>query len=307
MAEWPIDLRGGAKGDQRARRTLAAALTRHLNWNGARTREEMTGKVGWFWTRLSSEEITSLVEACRRDGLIAPLGHELAADGVKVTETEWALTDRGRSLDTTKSLSVPDLLFGVVGTTTRAGSQIGIWVRRILTGAALLIPAAQFTGLINSLVVLGVAGVIAAVTIASGVRGETALRNTAERWPRLQQCRPSIHAWQLSEKRVWNSPVTWLALALYTAAVGVWIEVTVGRFSAVEVVEGGLFVALFLAIALRYFLDFRTSAREYRRERKEVMKLREAEGMKKRCGYGDRCPVALGSTDICPYLGQSAA
>jgi hypothetical protein len=309
-APWPLKVSGGSVDDQGARRVFGGALTGHLRQRGATPTEKLVGGVGWFWLRLNRTEVERVIDAARRDGLVAPLGHAKDSAGKEIDDEEWVLTDRGRELERTRALSFRDSIVAIRGIGEPVVSTAEKWGKRVASIIAPFVPFIALGSGLNISIAIAVvsAGAILALALGNALRGEAELRRAAEHWPRLRTCRPNIHAWQTKSWRPWERvPIAGVAaLYLIVSAVilrcthtwdfNVWIALAVGAFA------GG--VAWW---RLRHgWGQWLRLNKAFRDERDLVRKRRRTEPSHP-CVWGTACEAATGgSTTSCPRFGRKA-
>jgi hypothetical protein len=303
--DWTIKLGGWGPQERAARGVYEGSLTQHLRWRGVTSTKELRGEVGWFWLRFAPGELQQVVEAARRDELIQPMGQAVRADGSEIAKPEWALTDRGRTLKRTRALATRDIFFRLRSLLQPALSGIEKQARTVALVLAAVPGVAAALGVINVAIGAGLAlvGIVSAIVFASALRGETALRHAAVRWPRLESCRPAVYRWQEKEWKIYQRPILLWAACAYLSAVAVLL--------GIELSVGVLFAAAVLILVLGGLVQL-TCQREhwqfkgqYNRESDEV---REARYERKSqssdaCDWGGYCPVARGERSTCPKFG----
>ncbi|MGH2974919.1 MAG: hypothetical protein ACRDLL_08655 [Solirubrobacterales bacterium] len=309
-APWPLKASGRSSDDQGARRVFEGALTGHLRRRGAVPIAKLVGAVGWFWLRLDQTEVERVVDAARRDGLIAPLGQSRDAAGEEIGDDEWTLTDRGRELERTRALSIRDSIVAMRGVGQPVVSAAEKWGKRIVAIAAPFLPFLALGSGLNVSVAIAVvaAGAILALSLGAGLRGETELRRAAEHWPRLRTCRPNIHAWQTASWRPWERVPIAAAAALYLIASAAILRCT-------DTWSFNVWLALGVAAAIAALAWWRLHDawahwlwlnKAFREERNLVEKRRRTEPSHP-CVWGASCEAALGGAAVsCPRFGREA-
>ncbi len=305
---WPIKVTGTSADDQGARRVFEGALTGHLRRRGATSAKSMRGAMGWFWLRLSKQEIAAVIDSSRRDGLVAPLGQAKDAGGLPIAKDEWGLTDRGRTHERTRALSLRDSIVAIRGVGTPVFSASEKWGKRIAAALVTIVPALALSSSVNVAIGVVAAGLIITLTAGVGLRGETELRQSAEHWPRLRTCRPHIHAWQTTAWRPWERlPVAGVA-ALYLLVAGVALRCSdTWKFNIWIAVAIGIGAAAFawwrLGKVWRHWLSLNKA---FRAERSDVRNRRRREPDNP-CVWGHRCDAARGDKDTpCPTFEPGA-
>jgi uncharacterized protein (DUF983 family) len=312
-AIWPLRVGGITRSDQGAREVFETALASYLRRGGSRTTAALVGRFGWFWLKLSKAEVAMVVEAARRDEIIAPLGLERDASGKKVTEDEWVQTARGRGLKRIRGLSLPDLFSfarGVTAPVTEKRDTAETVVKFVATPLVTLLPFLSKPLGVSTVVFVALAGAILALSLATGIRGEVALRRAARRWPRLQTCRPDIYRWQTADWRVWERVPVVISMLGYVVVAGAALRLVGGwHFNvwlALAILAGVLvLVTLFLWRAWKRWLSL---AAAYRAERRRLRKLRSEEPQHP-CVKGHKCAAAAprkGRSASCPRFGPKA-
>jgi hypothetical protein len=126
--------------------------------------------------------------------------------------------DRPRAgLERTRSLSLRDSIVAIRGVGKRVVSA-GRSGESVLPRDR---PAAAFLAVPNGVNVssaVAVAGVILALALNVGLRGEAALRRAAEGWRRLRTCPPRMHDWQTNGLAPLRASSDRRAAALYLLA-----------------------------------------------------------------------------------------
>jgi hypothetical protein len=256
---------------------------------------DLQNEVSWFWLRFAPEELVTIVEAARREGLVAPLGHAADAADRPITRVEWTLTDAGRNLERTRALSLRDSVIAVRGVGAPVVSGVEKWGKRFGAGIALLLPAAAVgTGTVQVWVGIAAVGVVLGLVLAAGVRGEIALQRAARHWPRLETCRPAIYEWQSTDWRPWKRVPVVAAGTAYATLAMVALHVFGGWQFDVYIALG---IAGFLATAALWFfgdewIRWWCLSKAYRKERDEMERLRKKPSTDP-CAWGYSCPRAL--------------
>jgi hypothetical protein len=304
---WPLKVSGTTSDDRGARRVFEGTLTGHLRRRGAAPLEKLVGRVGWFWLRLNKTEVERLIDAARRDGLVSPLAHSRDASGVEIAKDEWALTERGREHERTRALSFRDSVVAARGIGKPVVSSAEKWGKILIAAAAPFLPFLILTSGLN--VSVAIAIVVVAFTLSTGTRGETALRQAAEHWPRLRTCRPNIYAWQTTNWRPWERLPIAGGGAVYLIASAVILRVT-GTWKF-DVTVAVALAAVLAALAWWRLGDawrrWYSLAKAFRDERNLVGKVRRQEPDDP-CALGHDCPASRqGGPLICPRFGSKGA
>ena len=310
--EWPLNITGTEGADEGARRVFEGDLTNHLRRRGAATKQDLVGRrgLGWFWLRLNEVEAERVLEAARRDGFVCPLGQPRNAAGKPVKEDEWIQTDEGRNVELARAMSFRDSLVAARGVSAPAASGAEKWGKR---AAAALVPLLPFLAEpvgVSTAVAVVVVGIVIALVLRAGIRGEVALRRAALRWPRLQTCRPRIYAWQTTAWRPWERLPVAGAVVIYALLAGAALKWPGGSSFNVWWALAVLAALVLLASLLlsRPWLRWRRLARDFREERDAVRRLRREEPDHP-CAWGHSCQAARkgGEAASCPKFGPRRA
>lgn len=306
---WPLKLSGGSDDDQGARRVFAGTLTNHLRRRGATSTDDLVGKLGWFWLRLDQDEVEEVVDACRRDGYIEPLGQERNAAGAPIATDEWTLTDRGRKLERTRALSLRDSIVAVRGIGKPVFSATEKWAKRVAATLATVLPALALSLEASTSIAVIAVGAILASLASSSLRGEAELRRAAEHWPRMRICRRRIYDWQTTGWRPWERVPIAGGVALYLLGSAIALRATATWEFNILI---GVAVAIVLA-ALAWWRLHKAWQRwwglnkAFQKERERVRRLRHKDPDHS-CHLGHACLASQqGPATTCPRFGPEAA
>jgi hypothetical protein len=201
-----------------ARRVFHAALIDHLRRYGASSTHDLVASFGWFFLLFTQSEIEELTESAFRYGVVERLAPDL-----------WTPTDQGRTLPVPRGASPIDLLYGILG-----AAKVSDSLRSIAqTWWPLALPALGAVGIgfienqgLQEWLASSVITVTLLVIYFNGVRGEMALRNAAEAWPRFRRERT---AWFACETRpAWQRVpmalmfVTLAVCAFFIVDIDIW-------------------------------------------------------------------------------------
>jgi hypothetical protein len=302
---WTVELKGWTPDARAARSVFEGALTEHLRWRGATSTQELQDDVSWFWLRLSPGELQSVIEAARRDELIAPLDQEKDASGATIESLEWTLTDSGQSLRRARGLAVRDLFYRLRTLFQPALSGIEKQAKGLGLLLGLVPGLAAALGVLDVAVgvALALVGVLAAIVLASAIRGETSLHIASRRWPRLKTCRPRIYEWQNTRWKLRERPVVAWTMGVYLALVvlGLGLAFDLRAWYLVAATISPLLLSLLIQGVFQG--KHRRIKGQYNRESDEVRAARYDRHSTDPCDWGSRCPVAVGTATVCPKFG----
>jgi hypothetical protein len=178
---------------RRARRVYHAALAGYLKEYGAQTGAQLRGQFGWFFLQFTESEVEQLVQSARLYGVVE------AIPSSSPDEPAWWPTDRGNALPFPRGASLEDLALAVLAalqTSDTIRDVIQNWWGILASLAAVLGAQLILTERIAGWLIAAVALAALCFVLASGLRGELALRAAAEQWPRLKIYRPAWHAFE---------------------------------------------------------------------------------------------------------------
>jgi hypothetical protein len=186
----------------------------HLRDEGAHSLDELVADPpGVLGLPLSSQELTAVLESCRRRGLVARLDPG-AGSGSLGPDDEWMITDEGRRLtrhSAAWALDHAGRLLNLVVALIPLAAIVGL-SKLLDTGEVDVIPALLLVA------VALVAGMAIAIWLRPRLNGSRARRAVALDWIRWQRERPT-----LQEKALEGFPGRWAIGALVAFGAGLLV------------------------------------------------------------------------------------
>lgn len=216
-------LDGPSRSERWARDVLHGALAAHINNFGAATTEELAGRFGWFWVRLTYSETEQLVQSALNFKVLTELDQPHDASGHPIETPKWTTAGKAEVKSYPRAGSLTDLIGIVRDDGWKAiGQGRAVWELLALVGGGLGLVVAKKTG---SWIVYAIVGVLLGTLLVAGVRNERKLAAAMESWPRMRSRHQAYAAWQKSWPRTLAEPamILWIYATLVVALnIAIW-------------------------------------------------------------------------------------